>query len=170
MRRMATIALTFLMVAAMSTSVFAAGITSKTAEATALKNAKLVKGQVYGMIVKYDRDDRDYEVVFRNKKNRAKYSYEIAAGNGKILERSIEYALRKNSSRNKISRAAAYKAASRASGVKLAAVQKGTCRYEYDDGEGLYELRFRNGNYRYEVELLAPNGAVKEISWEILRR
>ncbi len=170
MRRLTTIVLALMMVMAMSASVFAAGTTSKTAEKTALRNAKLSKGQVYGLRVKYDREDREYDVEFRNRKNKAKYSYGIAAGDGKIIEKSIEYQLRRNSSREKIGRAAAYRAAAKASGVKLATVKSGICRYEYDDGEGTYEVRFRSGRYRYEIEMLAPNGKIKEISWEMTGR
>ena len=170
MRRLVRTVMTLMMVIVMSTSAFAAGVTVKTAEKTALKNARLTKSQVYGLKVKYDREDREYDVVFRNRKDNAKYSYEISAGSGSILEKSVEYRLKRNSSREKIGKAAAYKVASKASGVKLPAVKTGICRYEYDDGEGTYEVRFRSGKYKYEVEMLAPNGKIKEISWELIRR
>jgi hypothetical protein len=43
----------------------------------------------------------------------------------------------------------------------------GTCKYEYDDGKGTYEIKFRNGNYSYEVEILAPTGKVIEYNWKV---
>ena len=170
MRRLFTIALALMMVLMMSASAFAAGVTGKTAEKKALKEAKLTKGQVYGLRVKYDHDDREYEVVFRNRKNKAKYSYGISSGSGNITEKSIEYLLRRNSSREKIGKAAAFKRAAKVSGVSLPTVKKGICKYEYDDGEGTYEVKFRSGRYKYEVEMQAPNGKIKEISWEMAGR
>lgn len=165
-KRLISIVLTLIMVMTMTSGVFAAGKTSKNAEQIALKNAKLAKKQISRLSVKFDRKDGEYDVKFVNKKNGARYSYEIRKANGRITEKSINYKHKRNTSRKKISKLAAQKVAARATGVKLAVVQKGKCKYEYDDGEGVYEVEFRNGNYKYDVEIQAPTGKVKEHSWE----
>ena len=46
--------------------------------------------------------------------------------------------------------------------VKL--IKKGTCRYEYENCEGSYEVKFRKGNFKYEYEYLAPTGRLTDIS------
>ena len=65
---------------------------------------------------------------------------------------------------SKIGKDAARKKAAKASGVSLKIVKQGTCRYDYDhdDREGSYKVKFKKGNYRYEVEILAPTGAIME--------
>ena len=166
MKRLISVVLAVIMVMAMSSSVFAAGTTAKTAEKTALKNAGLSKSQVTGLRTKYDRDDRRFEVDLRRKSNNAKYSYEISPTNGKIYEKSIDYRYKRNSSKKKISKAAAIRAAAKASNININVVKKGICKYEYDDGEGIYEVKFRNGLFKFDIDILAPTGKVIEYSWE----
>ena len=166
MRKVTRLLVALIMVVAMSASVFAADITANTAKKTALKNAKLSAKKVTRMSVKLDHEDGVYEVKFRSKKNGAKYEYEIAAATGKIVEKSVDYKYKRNRSRKKISRAKALKKAAKHSGVKLAVVKRGSCRYEYDDGKGTYEIKFNNGNTSYEVEILAPTGRVIEYNWK----
>lgn len=151
----------------MSSSVFAAGMS---AQDIALRNAKLTKSQVKNLRTEYDHEDGIYEVDFRSKKNGAKYSYEIGSRNGKIYERSIDYKYKRSYSRDKVGQSAARKAASKKSGVRLAAVKKGICSYDYDDGEGFYEIKFRSGKYKYDIEVQAPTGKVTEYKWEYMGR
>lgn len=167
MKRLTRIALALIMVMAMSVSAFAANITASTAQKTALKNAKLSTKKVKYLRVKYDREDGVYEVKFTKKKNGAKYEFEISASNGKIVEKSIDYKYKRNRSRKKISRNKAMKKAAKAAGVKLAVVKRGSCKYEYDDGKGTYEIKFRNGNYYYDIEILAPTGKVIDYNWKL---
>lgn len=166
MKRLVSVVLAVIMVMAMSSSVFAAGTSSKGAQKIALKNAKLTKAQVKSIIVKYDKKDGEYDVKFVRKSNGAKYDYEIRKSNGRIIEKSIDYKYKRNNSRKKVGKAAAQKAAARIAAVKLGVVQKGNCKYEYDDGEGIYEVEFRNGNYKFDIEILAPTGKVIDYNWE----
>lgn len=166
MKRLISIVLAAIMVLAMSSSVFAASMNSTSAQNKALKNARLTKSQVTGLRTKLDRKDRRYDVDFRSKKNGAKFSYEIGQKNGRIYEKSIDYRYKRNYSKKKISKAAAQAAASKMSGVRLSVVKRGKCKYEYDDGEGIYEVEFRNGLYKYEIDIQAPTGKAIEYSWE----
>ena len=166
MRRVTRLVVALIMVMAMSASVFAADITAGKAKSIALKNSKLSAKKATRMSVKHDREDGVFEVKFRSKKNGAKYEYEIAAATGKIVEKSVDYKYKKNRSRKKIGRTKAMKKAAKHAGVKLAVVKSGRCKYEYDDGKGTYEIKFRQGNYSYEVEILAPTGKVIEYNWK----
>lgn len=167
MKRMVSIVLAVIMVLAMSGSAFAAAKVSSNnaAQKVALKNAKLSKSQVSKLRIKYDRDDGEYDVKFVRKSNGAKYDYEIRKSSGRILEKSIDYKYKRNTSKKKVGKAAAQKAAAKAAGVKTSVVKKGKCKYEYDDGKGVYEVEFRNGKYKYDIEILAPTGKVIEYSW-----
>lgn len=135
------------------------GITMEKAKSIALKDAKLKKSKVRAMKAEYD--DGVFEVEFRKKKNKAKYEYDISSA-GRILKKSIDYRYKHIYSTKRIGKAKAQKKAAKYAKVKLSRVKKGTCRYEYDDGEGTYTVKFRKGKYRYEVELLAPTGKVIE--------
>ena len=170
MRRIISIVLAAIMVMAMSTSVFAAGTTKQGAEKIALKNAKLSRSKVTILKSKYDREDGLYEIKFRKKSNGAIYEFEIRKSSGKIVEKSIDYKYKRTSSRKKVGKLKAQKTASKKSGVKLAAVKKGTCKYEYDDGQGTYEVKFKSKNYRYDVEIQAATGKVMDYSWEYIGR
>ena len=86
-----------------------------------------------------------YEVKFKSKKNGARYDYEIVAATGKIAEKTVDYKYKKTRSRKKISKTKAMKKAAKKAGVKLSVVKAGKCKYDYDDGKGIYEIEFRNG-------------------------
>lgn len=170
MKRIVSVVLAVIMVMAMSSSVFAAGASSNSAQNIALKNAKLTKAQVTNLRVKYDYDDGEYDVKFVRKSNGAKYDYEIRKSNGRIVEKSIDYKYKRNNSKKKVGKVAAQKAAARAAAVRLGVVQKGKCKYEYDDGEGIYEVEFRNGNYKYDIEILAATGKLIDYNWKYTGR
>lgn len=168
MKRIVSVVLAVIMVMAMSSSVFATSKigSNNAAQNVALKNAKLSKSQVTQLRVKYDRGDGEYDVKFVRKSNGAKYDYEIRKSNGRIIEKSIDYKYKRNNSKKKVGKVAAQKAAAKIAAVNLAVVQKGKCKYEYDDGEGIYEVEFRNGNYKFDIEILAPTGKVIDYNWE----
>ena len=65
---------------------------------------------------------------------------------------------------------AARKKVAKRSGISYKIISKGTCRYEYDDGEGVYEIKFRTGGKAYEYEVLAPTGKIVEFDWELLKK
>lgn len=170
MRRFTVLLVAMLLTAAMSVTAFADGITSGEARQKALKNAKLSKSQVSSLVTDYDDEDGVFEVEFKKDSNGARYEYDISASSGKILEKSIDYKYKKSSSRNKVGKTAARKKAAKKAGVKLSAVKKGSCRYEYDDREGKYEVKFRSGGRRYDVEIQAATGKVIEYSWKRINK
>ena len=156
------------MVMTMSASAFAASITNSTdALNIALKNSKLKKSQVKLIETGYENDENTYEVEFTKKKNGAEYNYEIAADTGKIIEKSVEYRVKRNSSHKKIGKTAARKKVAKFLGISYKTVKAGTCYYEYDDGKGVYEVRFTKGSRNYECEVLAPTGKILEYSWKV---
>ena len=156
------------MVMTMSASAFAASITNSTdALNIALKNSKLKKSQVKLIETSYENDENTYEVEFTKKKNGAEYNYEIAADTGKIIEKSVEYRVKRNSSHKKIGKTAARKKVAKFLGISYKTVKAGTCYYEYDDGKGVYEVRFTKGSRNYECEVLAPTGKILEYSWKV---
>ena len=106
------------MVMTMSASVFAASVTNSTdALNIALKNSKLKKSQVKLIETDYENDENTYEVEFTKKKNGAEYNYEIAADTGKIVEKSVEYRVKRNTSHKKIGKTEARKKVAKFSGI-----------------------------------------------------
>lgn len=160
------VVLAIILTVAMSISVFAGSLTMKDAVNKALKDAKTSKSKVYALAT--EREGNVYEVDFIKKKNDAEYNYEISKS-GIILEKSVDYVYNYNSSRSKIGKKAARQKVSKFSGIKYSIVSKGTCWYEYDDGEGIYEVRFRKGHYRYDYDVLAPTGKIIEYSRDYVR-
>lgn len=158
------------MVMSVSISAFAAGISSTDAALNkALKNAGLKKSQVRFIEKEYDSEDGIYEVEFTKKKNGAEYSYEINAASGKITEKSVDYTYKRNSSHKKIGKKAAKKKVAKFSGISYKTINNGTCYYEYDDGKGVYEIKFEKGSKIYEYDVLAPTGKIIEYSWKVAR-
>ena len=156
------------MVMTISASVFAASVTNSTdALNIALKNSKLKKSQVKLIETSYENDENTYEVEFTKKKNGAEYNYEIAADTGKIVEKSVEYRVKRNSSHKKIGKTEARKKVAKFLDISYKTVKAGTCYYEYDDGKGVYEVRFTKGSRNYECEVLAPTGKILEYSWKV---
>lgn len=168
MKRFVSIAIALIMVLAMSSSAFAASKVTSNAAAKkiALKNAKLSEAQVKSIKVKYDREDKVYDVKYIRKSNGSKFDFEIRRSNGRIFEKSIDYKYKRTASRKKVGTLAAQKRAAKAAKVKLNTVKKGRCKYEYDDGEGIYEVTFKNGKYRYDIDIQAATGYLIDYSWE----
>lgn len=162
--------LALVLTAALSIPAFAAGLTESQAADAALKNAGLSRSSVRGLEVEADDSGSTYEVEFTRKSNKAEYDYEISAETGKIYEKSIDYSYKKNKSKKKIGKKAAQKKAAKFAGVSVSAVKKGSCKYSYSKKQGKYELKFTNGNYRYEIEMLAPSGKVVEYEWKVIKR
>ena len=148
----------------MGISVYAASITATQARNIALRNAGLTISKASDVKVKLD--GREYDVKFVRKSDKAKLDYDILASNGKILEREIKYAHKKNTSTKKIGADAARQKAAAFSKVSLAKVKAGTCKYERENGEWVYEVEFRNAGREYEVVMLAATGKVIEYTIE----
>ena len=154
------------MVMAMSVSVFATGISSESeALQKALKNAGLKKSEVKN--IETDYENGKYEVEFTKKKNGKKYDYDISAETGNIIKKSAEYRYKKNSSHDKIGKKAARKKVAKFSGISYKIICTGTCTYEYDDREGIYEVKFVKGSRSYEYDVLAPTGKIIEYEWKV---
>lgn len=173
MRKWIITCIAVVMVMAMAGTAFAAGgsgdITGSKAKSIALKNAKLTKSQTRAMEAELDQKDGVWEVEFIKKKNKAEYEYEIDAVTGKIMKKSVDYKYKKNDSKSKIGKKKARKKVAKFAKIKYPIVKKGTCRYEYDDREGTYDVKFRKGNRKYDYEVLAPTGKIIEYSWKYVK-
>ena len=173
MKRRVNIALALLaalaMVMTMSVAAFAGAITDNDAALKkALKNAGLKKTEVKRIDVEYDSKDGSYEVEFTQKSNGKEFDYEIAAATGKITKKSVDYRYKRNSSHKKIGKTAARKKVAKFSGISYKIISSGTCRYEYDDRQGTYEVKFTKGDRRYEYDVLAPTGKIIEYEWRVV--
>lgn len=147
-----------------SANAASSGITKAKARDIALKNAHLTKAKVRNLDV--EADGRSIEVEFVRIANKAEYEYEIAKKDGFILEKSIDYKYKKNKSKSKIGKTKAIKAVAKYTGKSYAVIKKGSCTYSYKKNQGKYKVKFRYGGYKYECEVLAPNGKVVEYEYE----
>lgn len=170
MKKIARIMLAVMMVLAMSMTAFADSVTEDSAVTKALKNAKLTRSEVKCLEAEFDDEDNVYEIEFVKKSNKAEYNYEISAKDGKILEKSVEYKYKRNSSKKKIGKVAAMKKVAKFSGISYKTIKKGTCKYKYSKKQGKYEVRFKSGGRRYEYEVLAPTGKIVEFEWKLIKK
>ena len=169
-RTLRTVLFAIVMTLAMSVTAFAGTVDKTGAKETALKDAGLTASKVKRMEVEYDDESNSYEIEFVQKSNKTEFEYEISARDGKIIDKSVEYAYKRNTSKKKISKNDAIKRVAKASGVKASVIKKGSCKYTYKKKTGKYTIKFRSGNYRYEYELLAPTGKVIEYEYELVKR
>ena len=165
-RRLGAIILAIMMSVAMSASVFADTMTQDAAVQKALKDAKLDASKVKLLEAEFDKKNNSYEIEFVQASNRTEFEYEIAADSGIILEKSVDYHFKHSKSKKKIGKTKARKIVEKASGVSLAAIKKGSCKYTYKHKHGKYELKFKSGNYRYDYELTAKTGRIMEYEYE----
>lgn len=143
------------------------GISADAALSIALRDAGLSKAGA--RILELDMDEgRSIEIEFIKSSNKAKYEYEIAVSNGRILEKSVEFKYKKTKSKKKIGKKKARKLVAKAAGINYNTVKKGTCRYKYKKKLGKYEVKVRSGSYKYEYELLAKNGKIVEYEYEYI--
>lgn len=164
-----TLLTALMMVMVMSASAFAEGVIGNNAALNAaLKNAGLKESQVKHIEVDYESDDNTYEIEFTTKKKKTEYSFDINAETGKIIEKSVDYRYKKNTSHKKIGKKAARKKVAKKAGVSYKVVKSGTCTYKYKGRKGVYKLRFNNNGIAYEYELLAPTGKIIEYEWKVV--
>ena len=137
-------------------------VTKEEAKLIALRNAKLKQKQVKSIKVK--KKGSCYEVEFIRKSNKVRYEYDIYIHSGGVREEELEYPHARNTSKSKISKAAAYKIVAKKSGFSLAKVKNGSIQYKKDDGEWTYVIKFNVSHCKYEYTLLAPSGKLIEVS------
>ena len=164
-RRIGIGVLTVILMIGMSVSAFAASSPGSENEALniALKSAGLKKSEIKKIEVE---KEKNYESEFVRKSNGAEYDFEISAKDGRILEKSVDYKYKKTKSKKKIGKEKARKVVAKASGNSYNVIKKGSCKYTYKNKQGKYEVKFRTTNYKYEYELLAPNGKIIEYDYE----
>lgn len=141
-------------------------VTGKKAVKIALKNAKTKKSKVCHLKKKYSKKDKCYHIEFYKKKNCVKYNYDVARYGGRIMERDVDYPYHKTCSREKIGKKKALRIVAKRSKKMMSVIKAGTCTYKYRNHEGIYQVKFRSGNYAWEYELVAPTGKIREIEYK----
>jgi len=169
MKRIATVVMAFIVAVSMGTVVFgqeaeATGISMDKAKSIAFGNAGTSAGGVRALEAEYDDEDGVFEIEFIKKKNRAEYSYDIAATDGKILKKSVDYKYKATKSKKRIGKKKAFKKVAKYSKISYSTVKKGKCKFKKKKRGSKYEIKFRKGSYIYEAEVLARNGKI--IEWE----
>lgn len=131
--------------------------------AAALKEAKVEKSEVTG--IEAEAEDGRYDVEFIKTSNGAEYSFEFD-GNGKLLEKSVDYNRMPEAGEAKLSKDDAVTAAADFLKIDRAKVAAGYVGQDSDDGEVIFEISFSTDNWNYEVELSGVSGKVLEWSKE----
>ena len=167
MKRIAVAVLTIVMMLSMSVCVYADSVTKAEAKKIALKDSNLTASQIKNYEI--EKEGKKWEIEFTKKKNKAEYDYKISATSGKVLEKSVDYVYKKNKSKKKIGKAAAQKKVAAFSKIKLSIIKKGTVKFERDDGQGEYSVKFKKGHYKYDYTVLAPTGKIIEFERDYVR-
>ena len=168
MRKLAMTIIAMVVMMAMTVGAYADGMTADKAKNIAFKDAGLNASQVKALEVDYDDEDKVWEVEFKGKRNKNEYDYDIASS-GLIVKKSIDYKYKKNKSKKKIGKKKARQKVAKASGISYKVIKKGSCKYKYKERKGEYTIKFRKGHYKYEYEVLAPNGKIIEMEYKYVK-
>lgn len=143
------------------------GMTVDKAYKIALKDAGLSASTVKAVEKEYDKKDKVYEIEFTKKGTKIEYSYEISKS-GKILEKSVDYNRAVVKGAKKLTKSDAINRVVKTHGFKKAVVSKAKVRLEKDNGQWVYELKFKSGKYNYEYEVHAVTGKILEYSKKLI--
>ena len=146
-------------------------ITKEAAKNAAFTKAGITSSQATLVKVEYDANDDDhgqvYDVEFQA--NGYKYSYEIDANDGSILEikkKKLKVKKKVTDSSTYIGAAAAKSIALKHAGLKSSAVQFTKAKLTTDDGIKIYDVEFYSGDTEYDYEINATTGKIIEFSSE----
>lgn len=144
-------------------------ISESDAKNIALNRAGVKSSSVKNYVIKLDNDDgiQVYEIKFRS--GNYEYEIELNAATGSVRSYDREYDVVASATTAKsevISKDKAKSIAFEKAGVKEASVSNYKLWTENDDGIEIYEITFRSGNYRYEVEINALTGNVRDYDRE----
>lgn len=166
-------AVLMLTLAGTAESALAAGsvttITAEQATKIALKDAGTKKSKVKKLVCTFEKDVEDgdqYEVRFR--KGGYQYEYEILEEVGKIREKEMRL-IKKEKKKGKatITKKQAKKTALKKAKIKNP--KKLTIKKDKDDGVKIWEVKFRKGSYKYEVEISRVTGKLLKIEKQLLK-
>lgn len=155
-----------------ATSVLAAKIISKeAAKSAAFKQAGVKSSQVTALEVEYDAYDDEHSQVYdiEFKANGYKYSYEIDANDGRVLEikkKKLKTTTKVTKSSQYIGVASAKSIALKHAKLKSSKVTFTKAKLTTDDGIKVYDIEFRTGSTEYDYEINAKTGKIIEFSSE----
>lgn len=180
LKKLSSLALTFLLVLALSVTSLAAGISSDRAKEIALADAGFSASQVSYLTVKTDYENgvKVFDVsfvAFNADGSFTEYDYEVKAADGRILERDIDLERGKGNqvpinSSNDIGAEQAKRIALEHFGVKAEDAKFLQVQKDYDDGRSVYEIEFcKPYSDRYSCEVASTNGLVSDAEREAVR-
>ena len=155
-----------------ATSVFAAKIISKeAAKNAAFKQAGVKSNQVTALEVEYDAYDDEHGQVYdiEFKANGYKYSYEIDANDGRVLEikkKKLKTVVKVTKTSGYIGVASAKSIALKHAKLKSSKVIFTKAKLTTDDGIKVYDVEFYSGSTEYDYEINAKTGRIIEFSSE----
>ena len=155
-----------------TTSVFAAKpISKEAAQNAAFKQAGVKSSQVTALEVEYDANDDEHGQVYdiEFKANGYKYSYEIDANDGRVLEikkKKLKTTTKITTSSNYIGVTSAKSIALRHAKLNSSKVIFTKAKLTTDDGIKVYDVEFRTGSTEYDYEINAKTGKIIEFSSE----
>lgn len=168
MKRSMIIVLSLIIAMTMSVTAFADSVTEQDAYNSAVNDSGVDPSQI--ALIESEFEKGKYEFEFIDQATGDEYSYEVMAASGNIVEKSVDFVYERNTSKAKIGKKNARKAVAAFSDISYKVVKKGKCRFERDNKEGKYEIKFKKGGYRYEYEVLAPTGEITDYEWEMIRK
>ncbi len=176
LKKLSSLALSLLLVFALSLSAFAADISAQQAKAIALQDAGYKEADVAFIRagVDYDNGVKEYDVEFLVKGADAylEFDYEVRAADGKILskDRDVENINPAVVGSGDIGKDAALEAAYAAFGFSAAEVRLIKAQKDRDDGVVYYEVEFiENYDCKYSCDVLAASGKVVDIERDVSR-
>ena len=155
-----------------TTSEFAAKIISKeAAKNAAFKQAGVKSSQVTALEVEYDAYDDEHGQVYdiEFKANGYKYSYEIDANDGRVLEikkKKLKTAVKVTKTSGYIGVASAKSIALKHAKLNSSKVTFTKAKLTTDDGIKVYDVEFYVGGTEYDYEINAKTGRIIEFSSE----
>lgn len=187
-RKLSSLAVVFALVFALAVPALAADISAEDAKAIALKNAGYSQSEVLYLRAEADYDDgvKYFDVSFAVKNadgSYLEYDYNVAASDGRILEKDVDRELVRlpqapapevkasaPAQNGDIGKEEAKAAALKYFSLSSDEVKFLKVRAEYDDGVKVYDVEFCKGyEAKYSCDVVASDGSVVDADKDVAR-
>lgn len=189
-RKLSSLAVAFALVFALALPAFAADISAEDAKAIALKNAGYSQSEVLYLRASADYDDgvKYFDVSFAVKNadgSYLEYDYDVAASDGRILEKDADRELVRLPQAPVSEAPAPESAPAQSADIGKEAAKNAALNYfslssdevkflrvraEYDDGVKVYDVEFCKGyEVKYSCDVVASDGSVVDADKDVAR-
>lgn len=187
-RKLSSLAVVFALVFALAVPALAADISAENAKSIALKNAGYSQSEVLYLRAEADYDDgvKYFDVSFAVKNadgSYLEYDYNVAASDGRILEKDVDRELVRlpqapapevkasaPAQSGDIGKEEAKAAALKYFSLSSDEVKFLKVRAEYDDGVKIYDVEFCKGyEVKYSCDVVASDGSVVDADKDVAR-